>query len=391
MKSVFFLKESLKSEVEKNKYMFFGLNPVHKHPVYKIQTAIRSFFHYCVKNSEFKLNCFPEWFRPIVSNSPKLKSYFERIAELMGEQSEEVRQQVFNVFQNNNQIKLLCEDNFSELLKIDEKLADLKLEVIKLFYHLYDKTLATDILYTSLGNKSIDDHYKEFLEVNNSVCPFCCLEYYIGIRTGTRSPYDHYLTRAFYPFAGINFENLIPMCERCNSPANKGVCNIIFSPDLSQRRQVFYPYNEFKGIKLRVDCLKEPTFSNKGEWKVEIKPLDKRDLESIETWKNVFNIISRLEDRLIEQNQAWMVSFIGDQFDNIKLNITNFRRTLKKEAEKLSDDYYWRTIIDSALQGAFFKYLANNGKTKIIQSYCDIAKTRYIAKTATRGRTRINN
>lgn len=366
--------------------MFFNLIFIPSHPIYQLQSAIECFFRHCITATEFEIECFPKWFRPVVEESNVLRGRFERIAEIIGRQDLPTRTHIFEVFKNNNQVQILCEDTSSSLLILDAKLSDLHDEVKDLFEHLYDKTTNTKVFRDSAKGRSVKDHYEKFREKNDLVCPFCSSQYYPGVESGTRASYDHYLKRTIYPFAAVNFKNLVPMCEICNGPTNKGTKDILFtSPARKKRRQVFFPYSEYTEVRLDVRCTEKPSISNKGRWNVATTPKRSKDVEKVDTWNAVFNVNRRLKDRLREQNRAWLLEFIGNRFEYLRKNITTFRKGLRSEATKLSDLYYWRNIQDSVLKSYFYSYLANDAKTEVIQSYCDIAKTRYIAKTASRG------
>src|SRR4051794_14777718 len=108
--------------------MFFGLRYVTSHPLYKLQDAVECFFKHSITANTFSIDCFPKWFRPVVTNSWRLRKRFEKIAELLQQQTVERRQHVYNVFKNNNKIKKLCSDPLCTLETLDAGLIDLNKE-----------------------------------------------------------------------------------------------------------------------------------------------------------------------------------------------------------------------------------------------------------------------
>lgn len=362
--------------------MFFGLRFVSSQPIYELQSAVKCFFQHCKTATEFDVDCFPPLFRAVVNRSPVLRRQFETIATLIGQQPEDVRTHVFEVFENNNQIKKLCEDTSFPLMILDASLGNLQDKITKLFDYLYDTTIGTDIFRNSFSGATMQKHFREFRKLNDSVCPFCGFGHYLGDRSSTRSAYDHYLTRTIYPFAAVNFANLIPMCDECNKPINKGTTDILFtSPARTKRRQTFYPYSQHRRVKIDITCKEKPSATNiKGEWGIDIIPTSIKDEEKVNTWKAVFNITGRLEDRLRDQNVSWLSYLVVSRLKKTKCNVTTLRKTLRKEAKTLSNPRWWQKLDDSVLQSYFFSYLANNAETATIKSYCDIAKTDWAAE-----------
>ena len=369
--------------------MFFGLRYVTSHPLYELHKAVECFFKCCLTADAFNVECFPEWFRPVINNSWRLRNRFKKIAALLKEQSEETRQNVYEAFQNNNQIKHLCTDSSSPLKSFDNRLVDLHKEIKGLFKYLYDKTINTNVFIESLSGASIKDHYIEFRKINGSVCPFCGIADYPDEDSGARAAYDHYLPRAHYPFAGVNFENLVPMCTTCNERPNKGSKDVLFtSTKRNERREAFYPYGEHRGIKLLISRKKKPTANDiRGKWNVSLTAVRKSDEAKVQTWNAVFRVCARLEARVRGHNVFWIRYDILPHIEKSDCNEYNLRKALKKQAKALSDPEAMRVRSGSLLQKAFFDYLANNADKEEVESYCEIALTPYMAVMASQGAT----
>jgi hypothetical protein len=367
--------------------MFFGLRYVASHRLYELQQAVDCFFKHCLTADAFSVECFPEWFRPVIKNSWRLRKRFEKIAGKLRGQDEETRQNVYSVFRNNNRIKDLCTDPSCALESLDPGLADLYKEIKCLFKYLYDKTINTSVFIESLNGASIRDHYIKFRELNGPVCPFCGVADYPDVDSGTRAAYDHYLSRSQYPFAGVNFENLVPMCNTCNERPNKGSKDILFtSSKRDKRREAFYPYEGHDGIRLLISRKKKPTLKDRqGRWGVSLDPVSESDQAKVQTWDSVFRVSTRLEARLRGHNIYWFRYDILPNIEGAKCDEPTLRRALKRQVAILSDPEALHTRSGAALQKAFFDYLADNADKEEVESYCEIASTSYMAVAASSG------
>ncbi|RLD89272.1 MAG: hypothetical protein DRJ09_06835 [Bacteroidetes bacterium] len=87
----------------------------------------------------------------------------------------------------------------------------------------------------------IPKHYKEFMKSNTEgICPFCGIHTIKENNHKYREVYDHYIPKAIYPFVSLNFKNLAPMCQECNS-TYKGT-KVPIEDDNKKRKLAFYPY-----------------------------------------------------------------------------------------------------------------------------------------------------
>ena len=62
------------------------------------------------------------------------------------------------------------------------------------------------------------DYYNKLLTANPSfkTCPCCGLSLIESAESHYREDNDHYLPKADFPFASVNFNNLVPICSKCN-------------------------------------------------------------------------------------------------------------------------------------------------------------------------------
>lgn len=353
--------------------MFFSLEEVPNHPVYQLQDAIGSFFLHCSTQPEYQLSCFPNWFEKVINRSPVLRQDFQDVADLIYSlESEEDRHLIYTVFQSVNNIENLCNNKtlIPETLKPAMSVLEGRLK--ELFKTLYDKVLNRKLFDGAIGSQILD-HYKKFKDLNK-VCPFCGIEDYNDRNSLPRNCYDHYLSESKYFFAGVNFKNIVPMCEKCNDAGNKGSQDVLFSA--ANRREVFYPYEKVNGVAMELVCLRFPSIDDQmGRWQIDIKPELPGDGEKVETWKKVFKITSRLEARIQEKNKDWMDIFIRRRFQNVACDESHLKTSLQQEAEKLLKNI--KNEREAIIESTFMLFIATKAKPEQLSGYCGVANSDY--------------
>ena len=91
------------------------------------------------------------------------------------------------------------------------------------------------------------------------------------------------------PFSSINFENLVPLCYKCNSD-RKGAKNPI-----ENNRKTYYPFSKHEHeiqIKFTIDNSVDLDKLERKDLKIDIIG----DAEKIETWNDLFDINDRYND-----------------------------------------------------------------------------------------------
>jgi len=198
---------------------------------------------------------------------------------------------------NNNQIDDLCKCkdgiqpvSYSDIQLINKDLA-LALKIFCDF--LYDKSINRAPFYNIYG--TVDAHYKNIVG-RSSVCRCCGINKVLTKYHTHSSALDHYLPRKHYPFNSINFRNLIPICDICNSKyklsedtlyktENKGKSN-----ESKKRVKVFYPYSR-EAYDIQIDL----KFNRPYNATIEPEHID-IDLncvgfqEEVESWDRIFGI-----------------------------------------------------------------------------------------------------
>ena len=142
----------------------------------------------------------------------------------------------------------------------------------------------------------------------------------------------HYLPKFRYPFNSINFRNLAPACNECNS-----AYKISKDPvhNTTGRRKAFYPY---------------AAQSYKIELQVELQHADIKNLKStditlqfgsavisveIDTWKDVYCIDERYKAKFRRDNDGkyWLTQVL-DEWREDSRSPKNFLATLTRQTKK---------------------------------------------------------
>lgn len=307
---------------------------------------------------------FPDWYKTVFGRSgldAKLEELFQAYKKLTGEQ----QQEVMTAIRDTNRVADLCENNSGlKAVCLKKFPAAFQQPLKNLFIHLWENALHSqkfnDHFSTGLG-----DFIDDFIAGNGGieVCPFCALEEFGNLSGEARTEIDHWLCKEQYPHLAVNFDNLVPIGHKCNTPPVKGKKDVLAS--LSERQRAYYPYCKHKGISVVFNFINEPTITNnikKEDWEIVIKPNDPKDDDLVESWKKLFNIQERYEsvinDRVFKLWEGKYMERFPERCKNIeefKGNLLKFKKTFYK-AEQPRTLLYW-AFLDYLLERASEKYL----------------------------------
>jgi hypothetical protein len=228
-------------------------------------------------------------------------------------------------YKNNNNIEGLCTDKTIQPLlykQIEAEHPDLAKLFKDFFGRLYGSSSPFNLsIFGDLKNKLIPDHYFKFMEENKrEVCPFCGLLHLKANNHGCREAYDHYLPKAIFPFSPINFKNLAPMCNECNSSYKTTKIPIEKSNPVKNeeaRKLAFYPYAEDSpNIEFQVQ-INTADINSLCPDDIQIEITSAGYDEQIESWMRVFGLEERYKASLCspDDGKAWVNSII-EGYDN---------------------------------------------------------------------------
>jgi len=261
-----------------------------EHDIFKLQAMLEHLVCnvWCEANEdetcESKLDA---EFKAIYNSYEWLKNKVDEIYTKFIPLSIEDKQNIKNAFITDNKIEELCNGDVSPIYL--NALPDIVENEIKpLLVNFYETLLERASVP---GTKK--DYYEKLIEENDfQYCPCCGLEGFESADSKLREAFDHYLPKAHYPFASVNFNNLVPLCYKCNSGRKKA------KDPIKHGRKAFYPFivegkpEHHIEIKITIDKSKD------------LGKLDKEDLtigfdgdtEKIGTWDSLFDIKERYND-----------------------------------------------------------------------------------------------
>jgi hypothetical protein len=226
---------------------------------------------------------------------------------------------------HNNQIRQLCNGEIKPVLYSDLKFTTLIdsentqiQQLIKYFCtYLYEKCLDLAPFYNVYGKPK--DYYD--ILVNRSLTCRCCgLNNVLGKYHTHRSAFDHFFPKGSYPFSSVNFKNLVPICDICNSKYKLSQNPYLRVEKVVRKKKTienkietksFYPFRRnIPKIEIKIDL--------KSNYSSVIKPKD-IDIsinclgyeEQSETWERLFGI---KENYKAECCSDEMYSFIEQQY-----------------------------------------------------------------------------
>lgn len=152
-------------------------------------------------------------------------------------------------FDKNVQIREICEGQvapvrFSDLKQLIPNIGNQDfLDDLQTFCEmLYTRCLDLKAFENKFG--ILKDYYDGLVD-DDDVCHCCGIEPILTKYNSKRDAFDHYISKARYPFVSVNFRNLIPICYTCNSTYKNQQDTVFYTENgVEKQRRIFYPYYE---------------------------------------------------------------------------------------------------------------------------------------------------
>ena len=151
------------------------------------------------------------------------------------------------------------------------------------------------------------EQYKIIYEkIDVDVCPFCGLEM-LPKPGGPKHDWDHYMPKSFYPFAGANLKNLVPMGVFCNQRI-KGSKDILFD-GAGARRLCFDPFGfEVAGVHIDGVELHEYEGIDEISWLVSCIS---NDPAYANTWNQIWHVSDQYAGVIKKRfKTSWLTQFV---------------------------------------------------------------------------------
>lgn len=260
----------------------------------------------------------------------------ERIFHLFSRLNRKTINKLTKWYYFNNQIEKLCSKeecynpvNYEQFSCNEE----LKKALKAFFQHLYDNNfLSLKAVKDKIG--SIDDHYNQFMHINTKgICPFCGLYPIDSEYASTREAYDHFLPKSIYPFCSINFRNLAPMCNKCNS-GHKNQRDPLYDNE-GNRRKAFFAYDSVSSeIEIEIS-IKSNNYNNLKPDDIEITFRPDDISEELNTWKDLFDIEERYKEVCCKPSDGiyWIQQVLDESknYEEVPLDILKYK---SREADR---------------------------------------------------------
>ena len=225
------------------------------------------------------------------------------------------RQQISSWYDINNDVEALCAGapgnapgTYANIRAIDATLE----EKLRTFCNsLFKEVIHLRAVTSRIGE--LEAHYKAFVGVNRSDrCPYCGYGYIKGTHQTKRDAYDHFLPKGTYPFNSVNFRNLAPMCNECNSSYKLAKDPISGSGGI--RRKAFYSYDTVSpDIRVRVTLSTSDVFNlQPDDIALELASAGRED--EVEAWKDVFGVEERYKAKFCGESdgKVWLQQIIEE-------------------------------------------------------------------------------
>lgn len=303
----------------------------------KLEQAFKDIYHYSYKSTKTVKKTLNDEVQRIYSEFKKLNQHDKNLIK--------------SAFKTNNSIEQLCNglvlNHLKELPEIVEN------DIKPLFKWCYETLLEKGKV---AGDKM--EYYNELIQHPDNdfdVCPCCGLIDIESVDSICREDYDHYLPKAHYPFASVNFLNLVPICNKCNRDRKKA------KDPIENDRVTFYPFST-------AEHNIEISLSYKADISKEDKELNFTDLEinlngqedKIETWDWLFDIVTRYEDKVKIFSKRFLkeIKRRHERFQKSD-NTWTYLNTLDELIEDYEFDYY---DDKKFLKIAFLKAIKNDAE-----------------------------
>lgn len=263
-----------------------------------------SFFEKLEAATSFGDHLFPDWFDDVFGTTKKrndgLYKKFEKLYDKYKAVSRKSRRdEIVKAYTDGIQVENLCNrvagisaKKLSEFTEVkDEMRAVLKhLWENSLKYEEFEKKVKTDL--KKFAKDFIDEHHSQ-------ICPFCGLEGYLYVDGQSRLALDHWLCKTTYSYSSVNFENLIPIGDKCNERPAKGTKNVL---SLTAGNRVFYPFTKHGSIKVEITTTNTPTnpLEENGIYTINILPVNSSDQDLFDSWDSLFNINTNYKSYLTQ-------------------------------------------------------------------------------------------
>lgn len=296
-------------------------------------------------------------FETIYNAYPWLKTEVDAIYEKCKTLTDEQREDIREAFNINNRISELCAGTLTPIALNSLPAVvndDMKTLLVRFYDYLIDRAEVP-------GNKL--DYYNQLRLANPDIkfCPCCGLSPIESAETHYREDNDHYLPKAGFPFATVNFQNLIPLCSKCNKK-----CKSTKNP-FEAGRVSFYAFDTTHiPIEVSISINDSAELDYRILRFVDVEINFNNDLNKISTWDWLFRIKERynketrdfsktelrtIANRILRNNKRKnglsYEEILDDSIEDYELEIFEDRKFLKRPfLQTIKTKPEWMAVYD---------------------------------------------
>jgi len=262
--------------------------PLDNHTIFIYQTYVQQLICDVWCNAVDGQHCqdlLSEEFEVIYSARDWVKIAVDEIYEICKGLTDDERAAIREAFFVNNDVESMCDGAFSPI----------ELNTLHLVVTQRMKPLLVRFYNELINSKEKLDYYNKLIENsgNYKFCPCCGLTPVESAESHYREDNDHYLPKADYPFASVNFGNLPPLCSKCNKK-----CKSTKNP-FENGRVSFYAFkpleNEFE-ISIDINDSDSTDYLALNEQEIVID--FNNDTNKVDTWNWLFEINTRYNEEV---------------------------------------------------------------------------------------------
>jgi hypothetical protein len=317
--------------------------------LYWLDTIHKDFYTGLFNGNLFD-DCFVDSFAAVLDASSKTKRRFQTVFTLFNGLEESHQNTFKDIYNNHLNYRNYFSNSGVGIHRPAPEHNALWVAAKKLGGYLYETTIDLVCYKTAApGSSSMDEHFDCFKSENNIVCCFCGTEEMMEERliepedgaededeTQWRASYDHYLPKKYYPFLAVDFDNLIPCCQKCNEKA-KGELDVLEYENV--RTLAFFPYHPTEVISLEATST---NFLEKLNMTIDIIETADPSYEKADTWNRTFKVLTRVNKRLKRFNESWLAPVLKGVTDpRTKLYQEKVRCEQSKKFER---DAYFKAL-----------------------------------------------
>lgn len=303
-----------------------------KHEIFKLHKMVEHLvcFVLCEADNSLCQNKLEKDFLLLYNSYSWLRDTIDEIYLHFKGIPEEEKISIKNAFIQNNRIEDLC-NGIIKPIYIDTLNKIVNDDIKPLLINFYEELLERAKVP---GTKK--KYYEELIKVNDFVdCPCCGLVYFESESSSMREEFDHYLPKSIYPFSSVNFDNLVPLCHKCNAERKHT------KDPIENGAKAFYPYScHTHNIDIKIDFDSTKDLRTLEEEDVVISFLGDKD--RIETWNRLFEIESRYNEasrRMLKKSLIREVKIRHKDYLECR-NDWTYTDTLNKLIKEYKDNHY---------------------------------------------------